>query len=206
MEVLNRIDIPASQGRRKSEDIVAWPAAENISAALSIETIIAEAAADVVRAGVAGDDVVKLLASGIDVGAAGQHDLLDVLADGGVADRRENLVRIAAAGGFDRHVAGIVDDVMIVAAAPRHRVGAGAAIEQFAAGARADRFGRGRDGDIELITLPGADKNVERILDDNVVGARRSDAESPEAIGGGSRSGSAVADQTVVLRPMEGEV
>src|SRR5262249_58125168 len=100
MEVLNRIDIPASQGRRKSEDIVAWPAAENISAALSIEAVIADAAADVVRAGVAGDDVVKLLASGIDVGAAGQHDLLDVLADGGVADRRENLLPTAPGAPF----------------------------------------------------------------------------------------------------------
>ena len=55
-----------------------------------------------------------------------------------VVDRREHRV-VALAGVLDDGVAGIVDEVDVVAGAADHEVGAGAAVENIVAGVAEDR-------------------------------------------------------------------
>ena len=47
----------------------------------------------------------------------------------------------ALAGALDHHVAGIVDDIGVVAGAAAHGVGAGAAVERVVAGVAGDHVG-----------------------------------------------------------------
>ena len=91
----------------------------------------AEAAVEHVVAGIAGQDIVERVARPGQRGA-GQRQHLDVRAQG-IIDRGEHHV---GAGGrlFYHHVAGIIDDIAIVARAARHRIRAGAAVEHVVSG------------------------------------------------------------------------
>jgi hypothetical protein len=85
------------------------------------------AAVEAVRSAVAGQHVVERVAGAVDVGGAGQDQVLDIGAER-VADRA--LDRVSALVHQLRHrVAGVVDDIGVVAGAARHRVGPGAAVE-----------------------------------------------------------------------------
>ena len=79
--------------------------------------------------GIAGDGVDQRIAGGVGAGAAGQRQLLDI---GGerVGDRalHEIDARIAR---FHHHVAGIVDDIGVVAAAALHVVAEQAAVQDI---------------------------------------------------------------------------
>ena len=87
-------------------------------------------------------DVVERVAGAVDVAAAGQRQVLDIGAER-VADRR--LHRVGAfAERLGHHVAGVVDDVGVVAGAAAHRVGAGAAVERVVAAVAGDDVGVGR--------------------------------------------------------------
>ena len=71
------------------------------------------------------------VAGAVDRRRAGQRQVLDVGAER-VGDGA--LDRVGAfAGALGDHVAGVVDDVGVVAGAAAHRVGAGAAVEHVAA-------------------------------------------------------------------------
>ena len=77
-----------------------------------------------VAAGIAGNDVGVAVAGAVDVGAAGQGQVLDIGAER-VADRRLHRVGAGAhGGGFRHHVAGVVDDIGVVAVAAGQGVGA----------------------------------------------------------------------------------
>ena len=97
---------------------------------------------------VAGDDVGVAVAGAVDVAAAGQGQVLDVGAER-VADRRLHGVG-ALADEFRRHVAGIVDDVGVVAGAAHHGVGAGAAIEGVVAAVAGEDVGVAVAGAVEV--------------------------------------------------------
>ena len=123
---------------------------ERVVAAAAVERVDAEAAGDDVIAAVAGDDVGKLVAGAVDVGAAGQRQVLDIGAER-VADRRLHRVGAAAhGGGFRHHVAGIVDHVDVVAVAAQERVGACAAIERVVAGVAGDDVGEPVAGAVDV--------------------------------------------------------
>ena len=87
-------------------------------------------------------DVVKVVASSVDLALPDQCQILDVGAEG-EAHRRAHLVG-AFAGEFDGRVADVVDIVDVVAGTADHGVGAGAAIKNVVA-AVAD------DGVVEVV-------------------------------------------------------
>ena len=80
------------------------------------------------------------VAGAAQVGAALQHQGLHVRRQR-VVDGGEHGV-VALAGALDHRVAGIVDEVGVVAAPPTHGVGAGAAVDEIVAGVAEDRVGR----------------------------------------------------------------
>src|SRR5262249_34161921 len=86
-----------------------------------------------VVAGVADDGVEQPIAAAVDVGAAGQGQALDIGAQR-VAYGADHLVG-AGVGRFHRLVAGIVDEIDVVAGAAVHGVRAQSAVQRVRAGA-----------------------------------------------------------------------
>ena len=86
--------------------VVAGAADHGVGAGAAVERVVAA---------VAGEDVGERVAGAVDVGAAGQGQVLDVGAER-VADRRLHRVG-ALVERFRHHVAGVVDDVGVVAGA-----------------------------------------------------------------------------------------
>ena len=146
--------------------------------------IVAEAAAHAVGAhaavedvvpGVTDDRVVEVVAGAVDVSGARQAQALDIGRQR-VADSRNHEIVDTFVGVFDYHVAGIVDDVVIVAGAADHRVGAAKATEVVIAAVAGDRI-----VEIVAIAADGAagqgqvlDVNAEPVVDRRLhrVGAR----------------------------------
>ena len=121
---------------------------QRIGARIADERVVAAAAGENVVAGIAGDDVGVAVAGAVDVAAAGQGQVLDIGAER-VADRRLHGVG-ALADEFRRQVAGIVDDVGIVADAAHHGVGAGATIEGVVAAVAGEDVGVTVAGAVEV--------------------------------------------------------
>ena len=92
-----------------------------------------------VVAGVAGEDVVGRVAGAVDGARPGQGQVLDLGAERVGQCRLDGVG--AAAGELGRHVAGVVDDVGVVAVAAGHRVGAGAAVEPVVGGVAGEDVG-----------------------------------------------------------------
>src|SRR5690606_2164382 len=86
---------------------------------------------------VAGDDVGTAVAGTVDVARAGQHEVLEVVAQG-EADRGAHGVD---AVGLDDAVAGGIDLVEIVAFAADEEVGPAAAVDGIVAGTAVQRVG-----------------------------------------------------------------
>src|SRR5439155_254501 len=93
-------------------------------------------AVDEVGAAVADDAVVQLVAGAGDVGAAGELQFLDIGREC-VADAGLDCV-VAGVGVFGHGVAGVVDDVGVVARTAGHRVGARLAVDEVGAGVAGD--------------------------------------------------------------------
>lgn len=113
--------------------VVAGAAIQEVVAGAAVQEIVAAAAVEDIVAAVADDEIREPVAGAVDVAGSGQDQVLDIDAER-VADARSNNVDTAS-GGLDDPVAGIVDDVDVVAAAADHDVTAGAAIERVLAGA-----------------------------------------------------------------------
>ena len=111
--------------------VVAGAADHGVGAGAAVERVVAA---------VAGDDVGERIAGAVDVGAAGQGQVLDIGAER-VGDRRLHRVG-ALVERLRHHVAGIVDDVGVVAGAADHRVGAGPAVKRVIARAAGDGIRR----------------------------------------------------------------
>ena len=153
-EVLDHIDIAAAERRGENEVVAAKPAIEDVTASRTVETIVAQSAAEPVGAGVAGDDVVAPVAEAVDAGRAGEGQVLDVAAQG-VVDRGAHFVCGAATGILDDLVAPVIDDEGVVAGTADHAVGAEAAIEPVVAPGAIEPVGRGIAGDDVVEPLPG---------------------------------------------------
>ena len=104
---------------------------EDIGAAIAGQGIHAGAAGEDVVAAVAGDHVVQGIAGAVEIAAAGQRQVLHP-AGQRVVDGGQHRVGALVAQ-FRDHVAGIVDDIGVVAGAADHRVGAGAAVQKVIA-------------------------------------------------------------------------
>src|SRR5262249_21200555 len=117
--VVDDIDVVALPARHGGgtvaaiEAVVAGAAVGHGAGAATVERVVADAASEAVVAVVSGDDVVERVAGAVDVAAAGQGEVLDIGAERG-ADGRAHLVG-AFVGGLGHGVAGIVDDVDVVA-------------------------------------------------------------------------------------------
>ena len=96
-------------------------------------------AVDEVVAAVAEDRVCRAVAEALQVGGALQHQRLHVRRQP-VVDGGEDRV-VALAGALDHRVAGIVDEVGIVACAAAHDIGAGATVDEVVAAIAEDRVG-----------------------------------------------------------------
>src|SRR6476659_9146480 len=121
-----------------------------IGARIADERVVAAAAGENVVAGIAGDDVGVVVAGAVDVAAAGQGQVLDVGAER-VADRRLHGVGAAAhSGGFRHHVAGVVDDIGVVAVATGQGVRAHAAVEGVVAAVAGDDIGVAVAGAVDV--------------------------------------------------------
>ena len=115
----------------------------------------ADAAVEHVVAAVAGDDVGVAIAGAVDVGAAGQGQVLDIGAER-VGDRRLHRVG-ALVERLRHHVAGIVDDVGVVAGTAAHRVSAGPAVKRVIARAAGDEIVADTTGD-GIVPCTGEDR------------------------------------------------
>lgn len=116
-----RLDGPIA-GIIDNVDVVAFVAHHPVGAPFPVERVGPR---------IAGDGVVERVARSVAVGGPGQRQLLDVGTER-VCDRRFD--RVGAAAHRLRHlVAGIVDDVGVVAGATLHDVGALAAVQQIIA-------------------------------------------------------------------------
>ena len=105
------------------------------------QRVRAYAAVEGVVAAVAGDDVGVAVAGAVDVGAAGQGQVVDV---GAEREAHRRLHQVGAfAGIFGHHVAGVVDQIGVVAGTALHGVGARAAVEDVVAAAADERVGAG---------------------------------------------------------------
>ena len=104
-------------------DVVAGPAHHEVDAAAAVEEVVAAVAVDHVRLAVA---------VALQVGAALQDQVFDIRRQPEVGGRK-NCVRSSTAV-LDHDVAYIVHEVEIIAAPADHGIGAGAAIDQVAAG------------------------------------------------------------------------
>ena len=98
-----------------------------------VKHVVAEAAIDLVGAGIADDGVGEVAAREDQPGRAGGIQILD-LGPGAHVEVDARIDRVdATAGGFDHGIAGIVDVVDIVADPAVHGIDAGAAIENVVA-------------------------------------------------------------------------
>ena len=96
------------------EPVVAEAAVQLVGAAVAVQLVVADQAVEDVGLAVAGEDVGQAIAGAVDRVGAGQGQVLDVRAEGEV-DRALHLVGAADDAGLDHDVAGIVDDVGVVA-------------------------------------------------------------------------------------------
>ena len=113
--------------------VIAEAAGHGVSAGAAVERVVAA---------VAGDDVGIAVAGAVDVGAAGQGQILDVGRQRVVGERRQHRVG-ALVGAFRHRVQGTVDDVGVVAQTARHRVAEhaiGAAVEPVVAAVAGERI------------------------------------------------------------------
>ena len=111
--------------------VVAEPARHGVGAGAAVEDVVA---------GVAGEAVGQGIAGAVEVGGAGERQVLEVGAER-IGDRGQHRVG-AFAGVLDHHVADIVDHVGVVAEPARHGVGAGAAVEDVVAGIAGEAVGQ----------------------------------------------------------------
>ena len=166
--------------------VVARAAEHRVGTGTAIESIVAAKPGQDIRAAIADEDVVEIVAGTIDVGRPGQRQVLDAAqgmnrvgkAEG---DRRLNQVNTVATG-LVNHVAGIVDHIGVVARATEHRVGTGTAIQRVVA-AKA-----GQD-----IRAAIADEDVVEIVAGRVDGARPGQRQVLDAADGMHRVGKAEA-------------
>jgi hypothetical protein len=171
------------------------------------------AAVQRVGRGVAGERVVQRIAGGVDRRRAGERDVLDVRGQR-VAHRGLDEVG-AFADVLGRHVAGVVDDVGVVAGAADHRVGTRAAIQRVRRGVSGERvvqrvaggIDRQHAGEREVLDVGSQCIGHRRLdevgafagsLDDHV--ACVVDDVGVVAGAAGQHVGGAVADQHVVQR------
>ena len=108
--------------------VVAGPADHGVGTGAAVEEVVAA---------VAEDRVCRAVAEALQVGAALQDQGLDVRRQP-VVDGGEDRV-VALAGILDHLIAGIVDEIGVVAGAAAHGVGAGAAVEEVVAAVAEDR-------------------------------------------------------------------
>jgi hypothetical protein len=99
--------------------VVAQSAEQGVDSTTAIEHVVA---------GVASQVVAQRVAGSVDIGGAGQRDVVSELAHQAEAHRASDCVRAGIAC-FDHLVAGIVHDVDVIAGAALHDVGAGAAVQ-----------------------------------------------------------------------------
>ena len=114
------------------DEIVAVAAGQGVVPGLAAQRVVAVVAGQRVVAAAAEDDVVEHVAGAGEIAAAGiVGEILDVGAERVAGQRRIDAVH-ALAGGLGDAVAGIVDDIDVVAGAALHRVGTDAAVEHVA--------------------------------------------------------------------------
>ena len=114
-------------------DVVAGAAIHHVGAGEAVEQV---------GAGVAEDRVVQAVAIALQVGAALQHQGLHVRRQPKVGGREYRIVALADI--LDDHVAGIIDEVGVVAGAADHGVGADPAVQEIVVGVAGDHVGQGR--------------------------------------------------------------
>ena len=112
------------EGGVEHELVAAVAAHENVVARPASEHVIAATAPQDVVSGVADQRVSKRVARAVDVVAARQRQVLDVLAPQAIAHRAQHRVGALAAR-LDHHVPGMVHDILVIARDARHRVGPG---------------------------------------------------------------------------------
>ena len=142
--------------------VVAGPAEHGVGPGLTVEEIVAGVACQ--RVGVA-------VAVSLQIRAARQGEVFDVLRQP-VMRRRVHRVD-AFIGALDDEVAGIVDDVGVVAEATNHHVGAGATVERIVAAETNEHVGGCTAGDDVGVVVADADESRARqgqVLD---IGAER---------------------------------
>src|SRR5262249_36483702 len=123
-------------------------AIDGIVAGATGDGVVAVAAREIIGAGIADEDVAEGVAGGIDVGRAGQRQVLKVGAEG-VADRTLDRV-VAGVGVLGDDVTGVVDDVGGVAEAADQLVGACATVENVVAGIAGERVGEAVAGGVDV--------------------------------------------------------
>ena len=128
-----------------------------------------DATVEDVVAGVAGNDVGVAVAGAVDVGAAGEGQVLNIGTER-VGDRR--LYRIGAfVERLGHHVAGVIDHVSVVADATHHRVDACAAVERVVTAVAGDDVGIAVAGAVDVgaagqgqVVDIGAEREADRRL------------------------------------------
>jgi hypothetical protein len=121
----------------------------------------ADPAVELVGAAVADQQVVGVVAGGVERAGAGQGDVLDAVIDGTVEVDRDRCLHaiVGIAAGLDDHVMRAIHHIEIVADAAVKRVGARAAVERVVAEAAAgDRVVAGQP--VEQVGKAGADEGV----------------------------------------------
>ena len=121
-----------------AERVVARAAQQRVGTAAAAQGVVAVAAVQGVDARVAHQQVGRGAAGGVEVGRAGEGDVLQLRAQHAGADAGLHGVR-AFAGQLGEGVVGVADDVGVVTRAAHQRVGAGAAHQGVVAGATVQR-------------------------------------------------------------------
>ena len=112
------------------EPVIAVPAQESVSAAKTEQRVVSVETAQRVVESIAVQGVAERVADA-DHGASGQRQVLDIRPGCGVqavADQTDDGVETSA-GIFEDEVAGVVDDVDVVAETTEHGIGANSAVE-----------------------------------------------------------------------------
>ncbi len=115
--------------------VIAFAAGQRVVAAIAGNRVIAVAAIQFVAEAVAQDGVVQGVAAAVER-AADQLEKLHIGGEGG-GDRADDPILRALVGEFGHHVAGLVDEIAVIAGAAAHLVGAAEAVQRVVA-ARAD--------------------------------------------------------------------
>ena len=146
-EVLDRVEIGRGFrhveakrvcARPTSQPVRAKPAAERIVAIAAGQAVIAAQAREAVVAAVAKNGIGERIARAVDCGGAEERQFFDVVGKD-MADRRGNAV-ITFAGRLDDLIAGVIDDIAVIADAPDQDIGTGAAIELVVAAVTLERI------------------------------------------------------------------